>query len=265
MYVAAVARLPDIQDLDEDLAQLARHRLGFQRPGALVELQHLLALSVVEREAGPHFDIPEARVLALRSILETVIERLSNQTTRQALRILFFLDDRRPELRASTLSARRTEIVHRLPFQDEQWRRGLEDRFRALLAGELRSYEIEHRLAHMSVLPPDTVYPAPTPAHFDELESWPAYRLASDSAVANALLVAARRHRHSPPPPDVCGPSNIGNLLAAHGVDATCGFGVGYRNIHAANESASVVDIPIVYRTYRDAARGLLARKTRSS
>jgi len=47
--------------------------------------------------------------------------------------------------------------VHRLPFQDEQWRRGLEDRFRALLAGELRSYEVEHRRAHMSVLPPDTV------------------------------------------------------------------------------------------------------------
>ena len=93
----------------------------------------------------------------MRTVLETVIERMSNPTTRQALRIFFFLDDQRPELRASTLSARRTEIVHRLPFQDEQWRRGLEDRFRTLLAGELRSYELEHRLAHMSVLPPDTV------------------------------------------------------------------------------------------------------------
>ena len=149
--------MPDIQDLDEDLAQLARHRLGFQRPGALIELRHLLSLSVIEKEAGAHFDIPEARVLALRTVLETVIERMSNPTTRQALKILFFLDEQRPELRASTLSARRTEIVHRLPFQDEQWRRGLEDRFRALLAGELRSYEVEHRLAHMSVLPPDTV------------------------------------------------------------------------------------------------------------
>lgn len=157
MYTRAIAQLADIQDLDEDLARLARHRLGFQRPGALVNLRHLLALSVVEQEAGAHFDIPEARVLALRSVLERVIERLSNATTRQALRIFFFLDDERPELRASTLSARRTEIVRRLPFQDEQWRRGLEDRFRALLAGELRSYELEHRLAHMSVLPPDTV------------------------------------------------------------------------------------------------------------
>jgi hypothetical protein len=116
-----------------------------------------LSLSVVEKEAGAHFDIPEARVLALRTVLETVIERMSNPTTRHALRIFFFLDTERPDLRASTLSARRSEIVRRLPFQDEQWRRGLEDRFRALLAGELRTYELEHRLAHMSALPPDTI------------------------------------------------------------------------------------------------------------
>ena len=41
----------------------------------------------------------------------------------------------------------------------------------------------------------DRRYPAPTPTHFNELDSWPAYRLANDSAVANALL-----DRRTPPP-----------------------------------------------------------------
>ena len=41
-------------------------------------------------------------------------------------------------------------------------------------------------------------------------------------------------------------------------VDATCGFGVSYCNIHAPNESASVADIPAVYRVYRDAVCKLL-------
>ena len=148
---------PDIQQLDEDLAQLARHRFGFQRPGALTGLRHLLALSAVEREAGVNSDIPEARVLALRAVLEATIERIRNVATRDALRIYFFLDRERPELRESTLSARRAEIVRRLPFQDEQWRRGIEDRFRAILAGELRGLEIEHQAATRTVLPPDTI------------------------------------------------------------------------------------------------------------
>jgi hypothetical protein len=114
-------------------------------------------LTAVEREAGPNADIPEARALALRSVLETVIERFQNPSTREALRIYLFLDRERPELRASTLSARRAEIVRRLPFQDEQWRRGLEDRFRAILAGELRAYEIEHHVDGQTMLPPDTI------------------------------------------------------------------------------------------------------------
>ena len=148
---------PDVEQLEQDLAQLARHRLGFQHPTALTGLRHLLGLAVVEREAGYNADLPEARVLALRPVLQKVIARVRNPTTREALQIYFFLDSQRPELRSSTLSARRTEIVRRLPFQDEQWRRGLEDRFRAILAGEVRSYEVEHRLASQAALPPGTV------------------------------------------------------------------------------------------------------------
>ena len=118
------------------------------------------------------------------------------------------------------------------------------DSARALLEGAVS--EIDRR------------YPGPAPALFDEHNSWPAYRLADDSLVAHALLSAARRHFDPPPPADVCGPSNIGNLLAAHDIDATCGFGVSYHKIHAPNESASVADIPAVYRVYRDAIRELL-------
>lgn len=151
------ADMPDVEQLDQDLAQLARHRLGFQRPGALTCLRHLLSLTTVEREAGSNADLPEARVLALRSVLHATISRVRNATTREALEVYFFLDTTRPELRASTLSARRAEIVRRLPFQDEQWRRGLEDRFRAILAGELHSYELEHRLASQSSVPPGMV------------------------------------------------------------------------------------------------------------
>jgi len=157
-YVPPVPQdLADVEQLEQDLAQLARHRLGFQRPSALTDLRHLLELRLVEREAGANADLPEARVLALRSVLRAAIARVRNPTTRQALQIYFFVDDERSAPQASTLSARRAEIVRRLPFQDEQWRRGLEDRFRAILAGELHSYELEHRLASESALPPGTV------------------------------------------------------------------------------------------------------------
>jgi hypothetical protein len=149
--------MPDVEQIEQDLAQLARHRLGFQHPDALTELHHLLSLLVVEHAAGDNADLPEGRVLALRSVLQTVIARVRNATSRRALEIYFFLDPERQELRSSTLSARRTEIVRRLPFHDEQWRRGLEDRFRAILAGELHSYELEHRLTTHSTVPPGTV------------------------------------------------------------------------------------------------------------
>jgi hypothetical protein len=149
--------MPDVEQLEQDLAQLARHRLGFQNASALTGLRHLVGLVVVERQAGDNADLPEARVLALRSVLQAAVARVRNATTREALKIYFFLDDQQPELRSSTLSARRNEIVRRLPFQDEQWRRGLEDRFRSILAGELHGYELEQRFASQSSLPPGTV------------------------------------------------------------------------------------------------------------
>jgi hypothetical protein len=44
------------------------------------------------------------------------------------------------------------------------------------------------------------------------------------------------------------------------GYDATCGFGVSYRNIRAPNESASIADIPAGDRVYRSAFANCFAR-----
>lgn len=89
-------------------------------------------------------------------------------------------------------------------------------------------------------------------------ESWPAYRLPDDSPLANALRRGGERHFGRPVPATVCGPSNIGNFLAAHGVEATCGFGVTYRNIHGTDEGIELSSIRPVYDAYRDAVLELL-------
>ena len=96
------------------------------------------------------------------------------------------------------------------------------------------------------------------PARIEEAKSWPAYRLAENSPVANALVGAARRHHHAATPAQVCGPSNAGNFFYSRGIDATCGFGVSYHNLHAPNEAIEVDTIPIAFRVYGDAVRGLL-------
>jgi succinyl-diaminopimelate desuccinylase len=104
----------------------------------------------------------------------------------------------------------------------------------------------------------DREQPSPLDTRVEELDTWPAYRLAKDSPLAGALVDAARRHVDPSLEARVGGPSNIGNLCAAHGVPATCGFGVGFEGIHAADETALVADVPVVYRTYRDAVTALL-------
>jgi succinyl-diaminopimelate desuccinylase len=56
----------------------------------------------------------------------------------------------------------------------------------------------------------------------------------------------------------VTGPSNIGNLLAQHGIAATCGFGVAYRNIHATDECVELSSIMPTFRVYEAALQELL-------
>jgi succinyl-diaminopimelate desuccinylase len=93
----------------------------------------------------------------------------------------------------------------------------------------------------------------------DVQESWPPYRLPDDSPLAGALRRGGERHLDRLVPATVCGPSNIGNYLAAHDIEATCGFGVTYRNIHGTDEAIELASIEPIYRAYRDAVLELLA------
>ena len=104
----------------------------------------------------------------------------------------------------------------------------------------------------------DAARPGITAATLHEKETWPAYRLPPDSPVASALLHAAREHHEPNTDLAVCGPSNIGNLFAAHGIPATCGFGASYRNLHAPNEAVELRTLASVYRVYRRAIERLL-------
>ena len=82
----------------------------------------------------------------------------------------------------------------------------------------------------------DAARPGTAAAALREEETWPANRLPPDAPVASALLAASREHHDHNTDLAVCGPSNIGNLFAAHGIPATCGFGASYRNLHAPND-----------------------------
>lgn len=93
-----------------------------------------------------------------------------------------------------------------------------------------------------------------------DAESWPAYRLSERVPVVDAMLTAARMHHNPRLTTVVCGPSNVGNYFAANGVDATCGFGVTYQNLHAPNECLKLDTIEMTHRVYTTAINRLLAR-----
>lgn len=79
---------------------------------------------------------------------------------------------------------------------------------------------------------------------------WPAYRLPASSVVAATLARAAGEVLRHPVEQVVVGPSNIGNMLFERGVEATCGFGVAYRNVHAADECIDLSTVRPVYDVY---------------
>jgi succinyl-diaminopimelate desuccinylase len=103
----------------------------------------------------------------------------------------------------------------------------------------------------------DAELPAPAPTRVTEVASWPAFRLEEDKQPAAALLSAARAAGL-----DVraktAGPSNIGNLLAGHGIPATAGFGVPYEGLHDVDERASLAELPVVYAIHQRAVKALL-------
>lgn len=106
----------------------------------------------------------------------------------------------------------------------------------------------------------DKDYPSWHPTTLTEEESWPAYQLSSSSPLVRTLVQSASYYRGKDISIAICGPSNIGNYLASLGIEATCGFGVSYKNIHAPNECIDISSIEAVYKTYLRAIR-LLASK----
>jgi succinyl-diaminopimelate desuccinylase len=92
----------------------------------------------------------------------------------------------------------------------------------------------------------------------EELQGWPAYRLPPSAPVFLALQSAAREVLGRELAGEVAGPSSVGNYLATLGVGATSGFGVNYRNLHAANECVELASLEPAYQTYLTALRRLL-------
>lgn len=85
--------------------------------------------------------------------------------------------------------------------------------------------------------------------------SWPPYKLNTENHLVKTLLEAANHWKDAPVNPKVCGPSNIGNFLSTHGIDATCGFGLKYKNIHAPNESIHIPSIESTFQSYAEVIR----------
>lgn len=56
----------------------------------------------------------------------------------------------------------------------------------------------------------------------------------------------------------VAGPSNIGNFMAAQGIEVTAGYGVAAKGVHAADEQANLRKLPKVYDVYKKAMGRLL-------
>ncbi|WP_421995759.1 M20 family metallopeptidase [Reyranella sp.] len=91
-------------------------------------------------------------------------------------------------------------------------------------------------------------------ARIETIDHWPAYVVAPDRALVRSFAGAAARAFGRTVPVEACGPSNIGNLLAARGVPTVCAPGVTFGNMHAADEWADITSIAAVYAMYRDAA-----------
>jgi succinyl-diaminopimelate desuccinylase len=85
----------------------------------------------------------------------------------------------------------------------------------------------------------DAAHPGPTPGSVHEAQIWPSYRVPDRAPIVQAMLATVRTHHKPEIAPVVYGPSNIGNYFAAHGIDATCGFGVTYENLHAPTSASN--------------------------
>lgn len=96
----------------------------------------------------------------------------------------------------------------------------------------------------------DAVHAAPRPTTVKIVMARPAYRLPDASPLPAALRSGAEEAFGRRPPFEVVGPSNVGNVVAELGIEATAGFGVTHRNLHAVDEAIDVSTIEPVYRSY---------------
>ncbi|MCX4635600.1 peptidase dimerization domain-containing protein [Streptomyces platensis] len=110
---------------------------------------------------------------------------------------------------------------------------------------------------HGSVRQLDTEMPGPAPTNVSVVASWPPFQLTPKDEPAAAMLRAADSLGVSLAT-KVAGPSNIGNLLSAHGVPATAGFGVPYEGLHGTDERAHLMELPLVYALHHRAFLDLL-------
>jgi acetylornithine deacetylase/succinyl-diaminopimelate desuccinylase-like protein len=94
----------------------------------------------------------------------------------------------------------------------------------------------------------------------ETVDHWPAYLASPDDRLVRSFAAAAATAFGRTVATDVCGPSNIGNLLAARGVPTICAPGVSFANMHAVDEWAEIASMAPVYAMYCDAARRFLDR-----
>ncbi|WP_338054086.1 M20 family metallopeptidase [Streptomyces spiramenti] len=105
----------------------------------------------------------------------------------------------------------------------------------------------------------DSELPPPAPTQIEEVACWPPFRVPRDAEPAAAILAAAESLSVRVTP-KTAGPSNIGNLLAGHGVPATAGFGVAYEGLHGTDERAQLAQLPLVHAVYHRTVLQLLSR-----
>jgi succinyl-diaminopimelate desuccinylase len=116
------------------------------------------------------------------------------------------------------------------------------------------------KLLHEAAENIDAAWPDTRPSTVEVLTSWPAYRLDMADRMVGAILSGAGSVGLAPVP-KVAGPSNIGNFLAGLGIPATCGFGLPYEGLHAADERVRTDAIPAIHAAYAHAVRALLTAR----
>lgn len=85
----------------------------------------------------------------------------------------------------------------------------------------------------------------------EKYRSFPPFILKEDSRIRKAMEIAINSTGLNIPSA-VSGASNTGNLFAMHGIDTIAGFGVTYKNAHAANECVDLNSIDTVYNVYKN-------------